>query len=126
MAVSGYFINTDQEYQEVLLGFEPLIGIYTGAYLSTVVLNLLEKYKIKGRVLAVTTNNVSNNLTLLLSLQDCLQSQGLGSDTLLIQVLCLIYVIQLSLKQLLGQLKANPVNEDINTVQSEEYTKIAC
>ena len=125
MAVSGYFIDTDWEYREVLLGFEPLTGVHTGAYLSTVVLNLLEKYKIKGRVLAVTTDNASNNLTLLSSLQDCLQSQGLGSDTLLIQVLCLIYMIQLSLKQLLGQLKANPVNEDIDTVWSEEHTKIA-
>ena len=35
-------------------------------------------------------------------------------------------MIQLSLKQLLGQLKANPVNKDIDTVWSKEHTKIAC
>lgn len=125
MAVSGYFIDADWEYREVLLGFEPLTGVHTGAYLSTVVLNLLEKYEIKGRVLAVTTDNASNNSTLIKSLQDSLQSQGLGSDTLLIRVPCLAHVIQLSLKQLLGQLKANPVNENIDTVWSEEHTKIA-
>jgi hypothetical protein len=125
MAVSGYFIDADWEYREVLLGFEPLTGVHTGAYLSTVVLNLLEKYEIRGRVLAVTTDNTSNNSTLILSLQDSLQSQGLGSDTQLIRVPCLAHVIQLSLKQPLGQLKANPVNKNIDTVWSEEHTKIA-
>jgi tyrosyl-tRNA synthetase len=68
MAVSGYFINTEWEYREVLLGFEPLSSVHTGAYLSTVVLELLEKYGIKERVLAVTTDNASNNSTLISTL----------------------------------------------------------
>ena len=72
--MSGYFINADWEYREVLLGFEPLSSIHTGAYLSTVVLDLLEKHEIKERVLAVTTDNASNNSTLISSLQDSLQS----------------------------------------------------
>jgi len=125
MAVSGYFIDADWEYREVLLGFEPLSSVHTRAYLSTVVLDLLEKHGIKERVLAVTTDNASNNSTLISSLQDSLQSQGLRSDTLIIRVPCLAHVIQLSLKQLLGQMKADPVNENIDTVWSEEHTKIA-
>lgn len=125
MAVSGYFVDTEWEYREVLLGFEPLSGVHTGAYLSTVVLELLEKYGIKERVLAVTTDNASNNSTLISTLQDSIISLGLGSDTMIIRIPCLAHVIQLSLKQLLGQMKANPMNENIETVWSEEHIRIA-
>ena len=68
MAVSGYFIDTEWEYREVLLGFEPLSGVHSGAYLSTVVLELLEKHGIKERVLAITTDNASNNSSLVSTL----------------------------------------------------------
>ncbi|KAJ5634949.1 uncharacterized protein N7484_008262 [Penicillium longicatenatum] len=40
------------------------LGRYTSANLSTIILNILKKYEIQNRVLAITTNNVSNNNTL--------------------------------------------------------------
>lgn len=38
MAITGYFIDIDWSYREVLLGFKPLEGTHTGANLSCVLL----------------------------------------------------------------------------------------
>lgn len=65
MAITGYFINKDWEYGEILLGFEPLHGAHSGANLSEVVFDLLQEHQITDRVLSVTTDNASNNKTLI-------------------------------------------------------------
>ena len=57
MAVIGYFIDIEWNYREILLSFKPLRGSYTGAYLSTILLELLEKHQITNRVLTITTDN---------------------------------------------------------------------
>lgn len=46
MAVTGYFIDQDWNYREILLGFEPLHGTHSGTNLSTVLLELLQKHNI--------------------------------------------------------------------------------
>jgi hypothetical protein len=61
MAITGYFIDVDWRYREVLLGFEPLHGSHTGVNLSVVLLDILKQHKIEDRVFAVTTDNASNN-----------------------------------------------------------------
>lgn len=70
MAITGYFIDSNWEYREVLLGFEPLSGQHTGLNLGGVLWDILQKYEIEDRVLAITTDNASNNSTLVESLYD--------------------------------------------------------
>lgn len=97
MAITGYFIDKDWQYREVLLGFEPLSGTHSGENLSAILLDVLVQHQIQERVLAITTDNASNNYTLVTALQ-----QSLSDTTTVIRVLCLAYVIQLSLNELLG------------------------
>lgn len=111
MAVTGYFIDDDWNYREILIGFEPLHGTHSGVNLSAVLLDLLQQHQIVDRVLTITTDNASNNNTLMSSIQESVQSLDLDDDTAIIRVPCIAHVIQLSLKQLLGQMKANPKNE---------------
>lgn len=54
MVVTGYFIDQDWNYCEILLGFEPLHGPHSGVNLSTVLLRLLQQHQIADRVLAIT------------------------------------------------------------------------
>jgi hypothetical protein len=68
MAITGYFIDQDWNYCEILLGFEPLHGTHSGINLSAVVLDLLQQYQIIDRVLTITTDNASNNNTLMASI----------------------------------------------------------
>ncbi|KAJ5310940.1 uncharacterized protein N7443_003401 [Penicillium atrosanguineum] len=95
MAITGYFIDKDWQYREVLLGFEPLHGTHSGTNLSSVVLDILLQHKIEGRVFAITTDNASNNQTLL------------------------------SLNELLGYIKACLLNESTETRWIEQRSQSA-
>jgi hypothetical protein len=81
MTVTGYLLDQEWNYRKLLLGFEPLHGSHTGSYLSTILFELLEKYQITNRVLTITTDNASNNSTLMGSLQEALTSLELPSHT---------------------------------------------
>lgn len=64
MAITGYFIDVNWVYHEVLLGFKPLHGAHTGNNLSSVILQTLNDHKVQNRVFGLTTDNASNNKTL--------------------------------------------------------------
>lgn len=96
-----------------MLGFEPLRGTHSGVNLSVVLLDLLQQHQIADQVLTITTDNASNNNTLMSNIQESVQSLGLDDGISIIRVPCIAHVIQLSLKQLLGQMKANPRNETV-------------
>lgn len=120
MAISGYYIDTDWIYREVLLGFEPLHGTHSGSNLSGVLLDVLQEHQIQDRIYAITTDNASNNQTLVNTLQ-----QSMSDDVNLIRVPCLAHVIQLSLNDLLRHIKAVPQNETIDTTWTEHRSQTA-
>jgi hypothetical protein len=120
MAVTGYFLDQDWEYQEILLGFEPLSGTHSGVNLSDVVLRLLHQHNITDRVLAVTTDNASNNNTMISSIRESIQSLEHNNGSTIVRVPCIAHVIQLSLNDLLGKMKANPRNESTEMEWSED------
>ena len=122
MAITGYFIDAEWVYREVLLGFKPLHSSHTGANLSAILMETLTEHGIKDRVFGITTDNASNNETLVKALQQSLQQEPSASATgfNVIRVPCLAHVIQLSLNQLLHRLKARPKNEQAETVWTEE------
>ena len=125
MAITGYFIDADWNYREILLGFEPLHGTHTGVNLGSVLFDLLQKHRIENRVLTITTDNASNNSKLAESIQDSLQSLEIPNQAPVIRVPCMAHVIQLSLKELLGKMKANPKNnrEDMEWTEEENGTQ---
>jgi hypothetical protein len=108
IAITGYFMDHDWNYREIRLGFEPLHGQHTGVNLGLVLFKLLQKHHIEDQVLTVTTDNASNNLTLMNSIQESLQSLEVPSQLPIIHIPCIAHVIQLSLKELLGQIEVNP------------------
>lgn len=124
MAITGYFIDQDWNYREILLAFEPLHGSHSGANLSTVLLDLLQQHQIVDRVLAVTTDNASNNTTLINSIQESIQALELENYVTTIRIPCIAHIIQLSLRKLLGQVKANPKNEMAERVWSEARSQL--
>lgn len=123
MAVTGYFLDQHWEYREILLGFQPLSGSHTGVNLSEVVLKLLRQHKITDRVLAVTTDNASNNKTMISSIQESLQSLELNNGSTIVRVPCIAHVIQLSMNDLLGKMKATPKNEHAEMNWSENRVR---
>jgi hypothetical protein len=120
MAITGYFIDVDWVYREVLLGFKPLHGAHTGANLSNVLLETLIEHNLEVRVFGLTTDNASNNKTLFDSLQ-----QGLSDGVIIVRIPCLAHVIQLSLNQLLDRIKAVPLNDSAETKWTEKQSRLS-
>jgi hypothetical protein len=123
MAITAYFVDDNWNYRELLLGFEPLSGKHSGVNLGAVLLELLRKHEIADRILTVTTDNASNNNTLMESIQDSIECLDLGGDIPIIRVPCLAHVIQLSLNKLLGQMEATPKNEAAELQWSDEQNQ---
>ncbi len=61
MKVTNYFINKDWKYREMLLTFQSLSDVQTSETMIKIVVNILKKYKLKNRLLAIIINNASNN-----------------------------------------------------------------
>jgi hypothetical protein len=68
----------------------------------------------------LTTDNASNNKTLVDSLQ-----QALSNDVNIIRIPCLAYVIQISLNQLLDRIKAVPLNDTTDTKWTDRQSTLA-
>lgn len=124
MAITGYFLDKEWEYREVLLGFEPLSGTHSGVNLGENVLQILQKHQITDRVLAVTSDNASNNKTLVTAVNDSIRELQLKTDSTIIQVPCLAHVIQLSLVELLGKIKASPKNDNAESEWSDDRVRL--
>ena len=61
MAITGYFLDQNWEYREVLLGFKPLEGTHSGENLALVLSTILKQHQIINRIIAITTDNTLNN-----------------------------------------------------------------
>lgn len=64
----------------MLLGYEPLHGPHTGKNLSDVLHQLLEERNLLDRIFSVTTDNATNNDTMIRALHERLISTGVISS----------------------------------------------
>ncbi|KAJ5849181.1 hypothetical protein N7534_007870 [Penicillium rubens] len=75
------------------------------------------------RRIPVTTDNVSNNNTLITSIQESIQALELDKQITIIRILYIAHVIQLSLNKLLSRIKANPKNQVVEREWSESRSQ---
>jgi hypothetical protein len=134
IAIIGYFIDCDWQYREVLLGFEHLPESHEGLKLAEKVIHALERYELGNRVLAITTDNASNNHTMIEALHDALKVRGSPAsiidsaldkelDNLVnshVHIPCLAHVLQLSAKALLSYLKVDAKNNEVEKTWDEK------
>ncbi len=95
------------KYWKVLLSFKQIEDKYIKSNLSSITEWILQELDIQDWVMTVITDNVSNNDIMITALNETLQT---FSATL--HLLCLAYVIQLAVKQLLKSLMLNSENEN--------------
>jgi hypothetical protein len=134
LAVTGYYITPDFEYKDVLLGFDHISGAHTGIRLADTTLDVLQNASLQHRVLAVTTDNASNNSTLMDNLSSRIKESILNSrdsgprytDSSVRRLLssppripCLAHVIQLSVQSLLQSIEADASNHDTDIIWEE-------
>lgn len=124
LATTLYFITDDWQYVEVLLAFQPLREKHDGETLATTVLGALQKFDLTNRILAWTTDNASNNSTMVaainkkvkatLSRPEFLHSAITPLHKLMEtqhHIPCLVHVIQLAVRKILENLKVDAQND---------------
>jgi hypothetical protein len=104
LGITGYYILEEWNFTEVLLGFEPVDRAHTGQHLAEIVKRVLEKHGLQDRLLAITTDNASNNGTLCQELESSMSEDSITWNSKAMQVSCLAHVINLSSQALLSKL----------------------
>lgn len=112
VAIKGYFISTDWQLQERLLDMIPLRGRHSGENMATGLLKTLRHYKIEKRLLAITADNASNNVTLRKTIQRELHHINVQWDHEENAVPCLAHIINLVVQDILRHLQLSAPGEE--------------
>ena len=122
--VKSYWITEGFELREGLLGFEPVSARHDGASLGMVVFGLINKFELIGRIVAITSDNASNNDTLTKALNEALEwlyeRLHLGQKKEIFRVPCLCHVLQLCVNELLVKLRVKATNDQVKKNWNKE------
>ncbi len=120
MSVTSYFIDKNWKYREVLLAFQSLSDAHTNETMIRIVVNILKKYKLKNRLLAVTIDNASNNEKMRKEMKKILREIDIEWDHEKNHVFCIAHVIQLAVNKLLESMKVSAINDKMNEIFQED------
>lgn len=126
MGIVATFITEKWEYREALIGFEYLDGDHSGKELAATVRRVISQHKLDGRVHSITTDNASNNTTMMAKITDMITE--LSSDGTnfyngnVYHIPCFAHVIQLAQRALLGSIRLNPTNAELQMDWDETKT----
>ena len=120
LEITAYFINKDWNYQEVLLTFKDLKGIHSDENMTEYVIEILKKWNIAEQLLVVTSDNAFNNNTLWWHLSRLLAQKEISWDHKTDIMNCMMYVIQLIVRELLTGLKADIKNNELTTTFDDD------
>jgi hypothetical protein len=128
IAIKAYWVTTEWEMAEALIGFEAVGGNHTGESLGQLTLERLEKFGLSTRVIAMTSDNASNNKTLAETLNKAIKwlSRRMSIQDIAL-IPCLAHVIQLAVNDLLVDIKVVAKNDAIkkNWEKDEEERALA-
>ena len=99
----------DWVYKSVLLDFQEIIGEHSGENLSKIFKKCLNSFEIPySKVLAVTTDNAGNNSTFMDALERDAATDGINISKNQNFVRCMAHVINLSVQDIMTELKITP------------------
>ena len=107
LIIVGYFVSKEYKFHEVLLGFQYIKGSHEGAHLADIMIDILNEHNLCSHVLAITTDNTSNNWTLMGAVVGRLNNSFNLNHSLVDQphhLPCLAHVIQITVHAFLQHL----------------------
>jgi hypothetical protein len=125
LAVVVYWITPDWRYRHALIAFEQLHGSHTGKRLNRVVTEKTKEYEIHEKILAITTDNASNNDTLHSEFEDEVR-RAIGKLKFEVyHIPGLAHVVQLAVKAFLNNIDVIAENDQLEKVITKERIKKA-
>jgi hypothetical protein len=112
LGITAHWTDEDWCLQEVLLDLVPLTGPHSGENLCTAFVDTCSDFGILTKLLAVTTDNATNNDTFLEGLSEACKARGIGFTDADNHVRCLAHVINLAVQAFLATLKVEALNTE--------------
>ncbi|GET04401.1 zinc finger BED domain-containing protein RICESLEEPER 2-like [Rhizophagus clarus] len=106
LGITAHWVTESWELKSILLDFIKLEGPHSGANIKKAFLKSLKNFEIESKILGVTTDNASNNVTFLKAVEDDLSQKYIYFNSDDKHVRCLTHVINLAAQQVLTTLKA--------------------
>lgn len=106
VAINCHWVDKRFQLQEALLGFKRVQGSHTGQNLASIVFETLEDFNVTKKLFCITTDNASNNTTMMSELSSLLKEQhNLDWDPKEHHIACLNHVINLAVQSFLKDIK---------------------
>ena len=113
LAIIGYFITPDWEYQEIMLVFENLPEGHTGKEQAQVVYDCLNRYGLVDQLGAVTSDNATVNEAVNAELSKLLLEDESSWDPVQNKIGCLAHTVQFILRFFIDSLKLKASNDTV-------------
>jgi hypothetical protein len=112
--ITAYFIDCEFRFRKILITFKSLSKQHTKKKLTETIMNILQDYKFTRRLMTITANNASNNVTLRKHLFEKLTKMNVNWDFEIDIINCIIHVLQFFVIALLIALRMQVFNDDVN------------
>ncbi|GES74848.1 zinc finger BED domain-containing protein RICESLEEPER 2-like [Rhizophagus clarus] len=114
LGITAHWVTESWELKSILLDFIKLEGPHSRANIKEAFLKSLKNFEIESKILGVTTDNASNNVTFLKAVEDDLSQKYIYFNSDDKHVRCLAHVINLAAQQTLTTLKTIENDETSN------------
>ncbi|CAB4396011.1 unnamed protein product [Rhizophagus irregularis] len=114
LSITAHLVTNEWELKSFLLDFIKLDSLHSGDNIKDAFLKSLRSYNIESKILSVTTDNASNNVTFLQIVEDELSKKFIDFDSKDKHVRCLAHIMNLAAQQALSTLKVTEDNEPSN------------
>ncbi|KAI1782084.1 hypothetical protein LXA43DRAFT_977757 [Ganoderma leucocontextum] len=104
LATVMHYVSDNWRLEEILIGFEELIGEHSGKNMAEVLWHTMDVYGLIGRVIAINCDNASSNDTLLAEIESLCHEHGIRFSAKQARMRCVPHTIHLSALELLSAL----------------------
>ncbi|CAG8737180.1 27045_t:CDS:1 [Racocetra persica] len=109
LAITGHWITQDWELQSSLIDFVNISGPHSGENLCNAFVKSCNKLEILSKLFAITSDNATNNDTLMKYLEDIYRSKNILFDANKFHCHCIAHILNLVVQDILKHLKADNV-----------------
>ncbi|KAM5534121.1 hypothetical protein V8D89_012212 [Ganoderma adspersum] len=96
LAIVMHYVTDDWRLEEILIGFEELIGEHSGKNMAEVLWHTMDIYGLIGRVMAINCDNATSNDTLIAEIESLCHEHGIRFSAKQARMRCVPHTIHLS------------------------------
>jgi len=102
------------------LDFDEVLEAHSGEHLAEILLKVLEEYKIADKLSYITSDNASNNISMVKELERLLEEHDIEWDHTKYHIPCLTHVINIAVQKFLASIKSDCLEGSTNSAASTQ------